>query len=121
MHVSRKYKNHISENRVVYITAGVSFALGGLSVLVLKTRPTQVINTVAPVIAPIFNNTNNVTLGGYAHKVVKCFETGQIWESVTKAADDIGTTLPTLSKVLNGHTDHFDGKHYAIIALGCVV
>ncbi len=114
-----KIKNHISEHSVVYITAGVSFALGGLSVLVLKSRPTQVINTVAPVIAPIFNNTNNVTLGGYAHKVVKCLETDQIWESVTKAAEDIGATIPVLSRVLNGHTDHIDGKHYMIIALGC--
>ncbi len=93
-----KIKNHISEHSVVYITAGVSFALGGLSVLVLKTRPTQVINTVAPVIAPIFNNTNNVTLGGYAHKVVKCLETDQIWESVTKAAEDIGATIPGFVK-----------------------
>ena len=92
-----KIKNHISENRVVYITAGVSFVLGGLSVLVLKSRPTQIINNVAPVIAPIFNNTNNVTLGGYAHKVVKCLETGQIWESVTKAAEDVGATVPVLS------------------------
>ncbi len=114
-----KIKTHLREHSVVYITAGVSFALGGLSVLVLKSRPTQVINNVAPVIAPIFNNTNNVTLGGYAHKVVKCLETGQIWESVTEAADAIGATLPALSKVLNGHTDHFYGKHYAIIAMGC--
>ncbi len=116
-----KIKNHVRENKVVYIASGAGFVVGGLSVLVLKSRPTQIINTVAPVIAPIFNNTNNVTLGGYAHKVVKCLETGQLWESVTKAADDIGTTLPTLSKVLNGHTDHFDGKHYSIIALGCEV
>jgi hypothetical protein len=114
-----KIKDHISEHRIVYITAGVSFALGGISVLVLKSRPTQVINTVAPVIAPIFNNTNNVTLGGYAHKVVKCLETDQIWESVTKAAEDIGATVPVLSRVLNGHTRDFAGKHYTIIALGC--
>jgi hypothetical protein len=74
---------------------------------------------VAPVIAPIFNNTSNVTLGGYSHKVVKCFETGQIWESVKDAAESLGTTPSTLSRVLNGHTNDFAGKHYAIIALGC--
>ncbi len=116
-----KIKNHLHEHKVVYITSGASFVIGGLSVLVLKSRPTQIINTVAPVIAPIFNNTNNVTLGGYSHKVVKCLETDQIWESVTKAADDIGATVPVLSRVLNGHTRDFAGKHYAIIALGCAV
>ncbi len=79
-----KIKTHVREHKVVYIASGASFVIGGLSVLVLKSRPTKIINTVAPVIAPIFNNTNNVTLGGYPHKVVKCLETGQIWESVTR-------------------------------------
>jgi len=113
-----KIKAHFGEYKDIYITAGVSFVVGGVCVLVFKSRPTQIINTVAPVIAPIFNNTNQVTFGGHAHKFVKCFETGQIWESVTDAANDIGTTLPTLSKVLNGHTEHFDGKHYVIVGLG---
>ncbi len=70
------------------------------------------------VISPIFNNTTQVTLGGYAHNVVKCLETGQIWESVTKAAEDVGVTVSTMSKVLNGHSDGVQGLHYAIIALG---
>jgi len=113
-----KIKNHVSEHRVVYIASGVSFALGGVSVVVLKSRPMQIINTVAPVIAPIFNNTNNITFGGYAHKVVKCLETGQIWESVKDAAEETGVTLSTMSKVLNGHSDGIQGLHYTIIGLG---
>ncbi len=113
-----KIRDHIQEHKVVYIASGASFAIGGLSMLVLKSKSTQIINTVAPVISPIFNNINQVTLGGYAHKVVKCLETGQIWESVKDAADALGTTPSTLSKVLNGHTADFAGKHYTIIALG---
>ncbi len=114
-----KVATHLKENSTVYVGLGIGFVIGGVTVLVLKSRQTQNI-VVSPVIAPVFNNRNYVTLGGYAHKVVKCLETGEIWESVTAAADAVGTTLPTLSKVLTGHTEHFDGKHYSIIALGCV-
>lgn len=116
-----KIKKHITDNKVTYIVGVGCTVVTGVVVYVImaKTRSPQIVNNVAPIIAPVFNNTATVNFGGYSHKVVKCVETGQIWETVKDAADTLGTTPSTLSKVLNGHTEDFAGKHYLIIALGC--
>lgn len=113
-----KIKKHFKDHKTVYLASGASFVLGSLTMLALKGKRIQIVNT--NTVTPIFNNhlESTANFGGYAHKVVKCLETNQIWESVNDAAEALGTTQSTLSKVLNGHTSDFAGKHYAIIALG---
>lgn len=105
-------KTHLNRHRTIYISAAV---LGvGVCVGMRMSKPTQIINTVAPV----FNNDNSsAAFGGYARKIVKCLETGQLWESVNDAAAAAGVSQSMMSKHLNGNKDHISNLHYQIIGL----
>lgn len=126
----RKAKAHVEKYQLVYAAAGSSVitlvavrTFGGPQVIVREAAnlPAVINNTVAPVIAPVMNNIGNQqtnTFGGPMTKMVKCLETGEIWETVTDAAEAAGTSLAYMSRHLNGHKDHLYDKHYKIIGLG---
>ena len=123
MAVGTKYqqvKAHVQENRAAYIAGAGGLAVGTISVLLLKGSNTQIVNTAAPVISPVFNNNNssNVNFAGHMTKIVKCLETGEVWEKVTEAAEAVNAPVSAMSKHLNGHKDHIDGLHYQIIGMG---
>lgn len=85
--------------------------------LVNKCSP-AVINTVAPV----FNNNNssNVLLNGYLHKIVRNNNTGEIFESVKAAAEHAKVVPAVMSKHLHGYEGFEDiGQEvYSIIGIG---
>lgn len=117
-----KVKTHIKENKKVYITGTVCFVVGVAGTMVFKNRPqvTQIINTVAPVIAPVFKNDNSssVNFGGYTRKFVQNDRTKEIWETVKDSAKDAGVTASAMSRHLNKHTDDICGDTYSIIGIG---
>lgn len=115
-----KAREHIRANKNAYIAGSVGVVVGGVSVLITKGRTGDIVNTVAPVISPVFNNDNSssVNFGGYATKCVKCLETGDVWETVKEAASDAGSDPSWMSKHLNGRTKHINGKHYKIVGVG---
>jgi hypothetical protein len=110
-------KTHFQENKKVYVAGGVCLVVGIVATLLVSRQAptTQIINTISPVFNN--NNANVVTLGGYAHKIVKCNETGEIWETVTSAAKAVGVDVGKMSKHLNGHKPHVNGSTYSIIGL----
>lgn len=126
----RKATQHVEKYQVVYATIGGSVVtlvavrvFGGPQVIVKEAvgLPTVINNTVAPIIAPVMNNIGNQqtnTFGGPMTKMVKCLETGEMWETVTDAAEAAGTSMAYMSRHLNGHKDHLYNKHYKIIGLG---
>lgn len=117
----QQVKQHLEANKTTYLIGAGGLVVGVGIGLLLKQRPTQIINMVAPEIKPVFHNNNSssaVNFGGHMTKLVKCLETGEVWEKVADAAKAVGTTSSTMSKVLNGHTETFDGLHYAIIGMG---
>lgn len=119
-----KARDHIRANKNAYIAGSVGLVVGGVTVLITKGRTGNIVNTVAPVInntpviSPVFNNDASVNFGGYATKFVKCLETGDVWETVKEAATDAGSNPSWMSKHLNGHTEHINGKHYKIVGMG---
>jgi hypothetical protein len=117
-----KIKQHVVANKPAYI-AGIScLTVGVLVGAACKNRPINFNNTVAPIFnntaSPVIENANTTTLGGYAHKLVRCNESGQIWETLKEAADSISVSPSTLSKHVNGHTDHVYGSTFSIVGLG---
>lgn len=111
-----RVKLHVKEHKKEYLIGAGGVVVGAGIVMIFKQRP-MIINT----IAPIFNNNNSsaVNFGGHMTKLVKCLETGEMWETVTEAAKSAGTSLPAMSKHLNGHSaEHLYGMHYAIIGVG---
>jgi len=113
--------NHVEANKKTYLVGMGGAAVGGGMALMFKSRPniTQINNTVAPSIAPVFNNDNSamVNFGGTMSKIVKRTSDGKIWETVTEAATEEGVTLPMMSKHLNGRSPHIYGQTYEIIGL----
>lgn len=116
-----KIKNHLKEHKREYLIGG-SCLVGGVLIGAMVKRPIYIqanpniaVNpaiTVNPVV-----NVNN-TMGGYQQKLVKCLETGQIFESVKAAAEQAGVDSPNMSKHLNGRSGSVNGKHYEIVGLG---
>ena len=49
-------------------------------------------------------------------KPVLCIETGKIYNSVTDAAEDIGTTIDVVSAHLRGKTKTCKGNHFAFVS-----
>lgn len=113
---------HVKKNKTTYLVGTGTFVAGGIFAYALKTRPqvTTITNAFAPVNnnTPTFNNENNVNFGGYMHKIVKCVETDEIWETAKAAAANRGVDAPTLSRHLNGKIPHVKGEHFEIIGVG---
>lgn len=109
----KNVKDHVKKHQMIY-SLGAGSVLT-TTVFVLSRRFAGSVQ-----IAPVFNNVNQqVNLGGYTTKFVKCIETGQVWEKVIDAADAVGVNRTVMSKHLNGHSaDHLFGKHYKIVGIG---
>jgi Mn2+/Fe2+ NRAMP family transporter len=124
-----KAKQHIIDNKNVYIAVGVTAVVvcaGTLIAVKLNQKPTQIINTVAPVISPVIapvispviTASNNVNFGGYAHKIVKCDETNEMWETVTETAKAAGVSTSRMSRHLNDHLGPINDLNYSIVGIG---
>ena len=115
---TERFKEHVENHKSAYVLAGgVGLVATGLVVGRALGR-TQIVNTVSPTIAPVMNNTSNVNFGGYSTKIVKCLETGQLWESVKDAAEAAGVNAVNMSRHINGHTPEVKGLHYVIVGMG---
>ena len=107
---TEKIKAHFRKNKKLYMGIGIGV------VITLAIRKPVVIS-----VAPVFNNSNQqINFAGHVTKVVKCLETGDMWEKVTEAAVAVGKPLSAMSKHLNGHAgyDALDGLHYKIVGVG---
>lgn len=121
---SRKERivQHLKEHKTTYIFGAVGVVAGVAVGVSLRSPKTPEINV--PIVnnnTPSMSNTvNNVVnnMGGYSTKLVECLETGQVWKSVKDAAEAVGVSASTMSKHLNGRTDHIDGLVYSIIGFG---
>lgn len=135
-----KFKNHLKEHKREYLIGG-SCLVGGVLIGAMVKRPIYIqanaalppttVNVNTPVnnnipvkvtvkpeitVNPVVNVNN--TMGGYQQKLVKCLETGQIFESVKAAAAQAGVNPSYMSNHINGRTDHIMGNHYEIAGLG---
>jgi hypothetical protein len=123
-----KIKAHVVKNKKTYIV-GLVGAASTTAVLVLKSRPINIINANAPVFnnTPVFNNNvNNIVANpGYLCKMVQDLETKEIWGSLGELAEmlaekhdiALSTARSNLSKHVNGHHPDLYGSHYKAIAL----
>lgn len=108
-------KDHFDKHRNAYILAAT--LVGGVIVGKILFGRAQIINNTA-VASPVVNAVANATNGGYMHKIVKCMETGQMWETVKEAAEAMKVSPSMMSKHLNGHKDHISELHFTIVGLG---
>ena len=121
-----RVKTHFRENRNLYLLGGVCLAAGAVLGYSLKDEGDDFALEAAGDMAlgdmdkSTHNTTNNVTvnMGGPMHKIVKNTSTGEVFESVTAAAESAGVATSTMSRHINGHSDHIYGDEYEIVGIG---
>ena len=112
-----RVKLHLQENKPTYLVGAGCLAAGYL------LRKPQVITIISEGAAPVFNNmnmptfNNTVNNGGYTRKIIRCVETDDLWPSLSKAAESVGTSVQKMSQHVNGHKEHVNGLHYVIEGL----
>ena len=124
-----RVKNHFRENRNLYLVGGVCIAAGAVLGYSLKDEGDDFALEAAGDMAlgdmdkSTHNTTNNVTvnMGGPMHKIVKNASTGEVFESLTDAAESAGVSVSMMSRHVNGHKDHISGDVYEIIGMGTSV
>jgi hypothetical protein len=126
-----KIKTHLKKHKVKYIVGGSIVAAGGLGYYVgsrfgLKLDNAQMVSNIEmfnPKQSVLVNSNNNntvtnvVNMGGRVKKMVKCVDTGEIWEKVSDAAKAAGVKDSVMSRHVNGHSNDIKGMQYKIIGL----
>ena len=126
-----KVKAHLKRHKIEYVVGGIAiqsllFIYIGYRIGSLTSKQEFVAPTVGAINASKYSrvtvnviqgNDNVVNFGGYASKLVKCIETGEIFERVKDAAKSAGVESAKMSKHINGHMDNVNGSHYKIIGL----
>ena len=107
----QQVKIHIQKYKREYIIGGSSLTVGIAIGVLLKTRPTQIINTVAPeikpVFEPVFNNTISNNLGPCCKIVQDIDNPEELWPKVTTLAEHLaeehGASVDAVRKMLSRH------------------
>ena len=126
-----RVKQHVVRNRYWYAAGSLAVVAGALGYSIGRSSADGECGHVfevggdvtdSPVLVGDGNTMDNHTeinnYYGHSTKIVKCLETGEIWETVNEAADALGVARSTLSNHLNGRSDHIYGNHYVIIGQG---
>lgn len=118
-----KIRKHISENRKVYIAAGVGVAVGvGVTAIILKKPDIQV----APKIQQILSYKPTATLEvhiealGDPGNIIQDITTGTIYASQGQAARELGLNPARISEQLKGARDHVNGHVFERIGKAMV-
>ncbi|MET0786259.1 MAG: hypothetical protein ABWY25_06095 [Paenisporosarcina sp.] len=107
-------KEHFKKHKINYAIGISCLGLGIFVGVKINSSSTKIVNN----IMPVFNNTANINFGGYSHKIVQCLNTDEIWLTVKSAAQAAGVETSRMSRHLNGHIPHINGKQYAIVGVG---
>ncbi len=104
-----KIKNHVKENRKVYIGVAVGFVAGAVVILVSTNSST--INAYKSVVVTGKNNTviANLARRGHPGYTIVCNETGVPFPSQNYAAKCMNLDPAELSRHLNGMRDQVGG------------
>lgn len=129
----KKAKEHIVENKETYISGAVCLVVGVAvgQFISATTNTPQVVGGSASndndvqvggdVNAPITITQNSTVVnnfGGHLCKIVKCVDTGEIFETAKAAAESAGVTASNMSRHLNGHTNSISGMTYEVVGVG---
>jgi len=109
-----RIKNHLVENKKVYIAAVAGAVMGGIVVLmIIKYRrlPSEI--NVTRILSPGDENIMKVFINplGDPGNVVQCVETGTVYASQGQAARELGVYSSRISEHLSGKLPNIHGNH----------
>ena len=128
--VVEEVKGHFEKHKYIYIGVGVAVLVGVTWYITRrKVAPYLIPSTNGGLkatqfptvtIAPVFNTdvSTTVNLGGYTAKIVKRMSDGEMWGTITEAAEAAGSSVSLMSRHLNGHKPNVYGEIYKIVGLG---
>lgn len=110
-------REHIKENRSVYISSGISLVAGlGMGLAMRnKTVAIQKAKNVGLIVwKPVQNLEQTTTLirRGHPGFVIKCQETGEVFASKNRAAEVMGVNRANLNLHLQGKMPSVNGYHF---------
>ena len=113
-----RIKNHLVENKKVYIAAVAGAVMGGIVVLmIIKYRrlPSEI--NVTRILSPGDENIMKVFINplGDPGNVVQCVETGTVYASQGQAARELGVTATNIGNHLHGKISDIKGLHFIIL------
>lgn len=119
-HRFEKVKQHIQENKTVYVTSGATFVIGGVAALVFIPRNIQIVDAMnLKLWSPTTSNVTQIIVAptrrmhpGY---IVRCKETGEVAASIRRMASIKNVNLKDLNKHLHGLLPDVDNLHYEIL------
>lgn len=120
MHNIETMKNHLRDNKKVYIAATVGVVVGAVSVVLLKRNPTEM--SVDNKIQQIFSWKPQAKIEVYIEalgdpgNIVQDTTTGTIYASQNQAARALGLCKSQVSQYLNGKNVDLNG--HDLIKLG---
>lgn len=118
-----KVKQHLKDNRNVYIALGAGMLIGGTVVYFVALRNvSQSVTTLQGIAykSPVTNNVIQQALprAGHAGKVFMDQETGEIFMSARKLADSLKVSPQAVRRYLSGDLDALAGRQFNLIADG---
>lgn len=125
----KKVKNHIQENKEIYIAAIGGAMVAGITCAIKRDIVSQPISRGISVTAQrgisvlgkkvVMNNVSYISAdrSGPPSWVVRCKETGNIFKSQNEAAGTMSISSSELSKHLNGVMDDVRGYHFERICM----
>ena len=117
-----RVKDHFDRYKTVYISAGVIALSIGVGIIIGKKIDTHDLptNVISNSTEAIINNGSLIqnNFQGHLSKIVRCIETGEIWPSIRKAAEDLDVKASDISKVINGHSESAGGMHFEVLGVG---
>lgn len=112
-----KMKNHVRENKKIYIAVGIGIVVGTVGAVALKDSPTMVSikeimtfkwhsPTTVQIIIPALGDPGNV---------VQCIETGTFYASQGQVARDFGVSATNVGNHLHGKIEDIEGFHFKVV------
>jgi hypothetical protein len=122
----KKVRNHIEENRDVYILGGI---FAGITFLIVRNVASQPISSSVTGTAGssvtgtrnkvVMNNVSYISANrqGPPSWVIRCKETGDVFTSQRIAASEMSISETNISKQLNGLQEDAQGYHFERICM----
>jgi len=118
----QRIKDHVRENRMTYLVGGACFVIGASGTLAVTGLPGKVNASQRIISWKPENVTQNIiqttvlARRGHPGYVVKCNETGELFASISRAAEMLGVDRSGIRRQLKGESPHVEG--YTFTKLG---
>lgn len=125
-----RVKTHLEEYKQLYISIGISLSIAGITYLIVRNTSQCIKGANYGVLTQganygVLGDNNIVNYVSYISSerkgppswIIKCLDTGEIFESQKEAAKALGISSSKLSEHLTGKRNNAQGYHFVRLGL----